>query len=235
MIKKMEKLYEGKAKILYTTDDPRYLIQEFKDSATAFDGKKKGEIKGKGACNNKISAKLFQILEAQGLKTHFVQILSETEMLVKRVSIFPLEVVVRNLIAGSMAKRLGLEEGEILEEPVVEYYLKNDSLGDPLLTDDHIRVLRLLEPSLLARVRDLSLKTNDILSSFLKERNLRVVDFKLEFGRNGGEILIADEISPDTCRLWDLNTGEKLDKDRFRRDLGGVEEAYQEVLKRITG
>jgi len=235
MIKKFEKLYEGKAKILYTTDDSRYLIQEFKDSATAFDGKKKGEIKGKGTCNNKISAKLFQILEAQGLKTHFVQILSETEMLVKRVSIFPVEVVVRNLIAGSMARRLGLEEGEFLEEPVVEYYLKNDRLGDPLLTDDHIRVLKLLESSELARVRGLSLMANDILSSFLKERDLRFVDFKLEFGRYRGEILIADEISPDTCRLWDLNTGEKLDKDRFRQDLGRVEEAYQEVLKRIMG
>lgn len=234
-MKKLEKIYEGKAKILYTTDDPALLIQEFKDDATAFNGKKKGTIQGKGVCNNKISSRLFEVLEKKNVSTHFVRLHSDSEMLIKHLKIFPIEVVVRNIAAGSMAKRLGIEEGKLLDRPVLEFFLKNDSLGDPMINEYHIHALKLTSYEELKKITRIALRVNTILSPFLKKKRMILVDFKLEFGKHDGEILLGDEISPDTCRLWDSKTNEKLDKDRFRRDLGGVEEAYQEVLRRIAG
>lgn len=235
MAQKKEKLYEGKAKIVYATEDPNLVIQHFKDDATAFDGKKKGKIKDKGVSNARISAVLFEILEANGINTHYQKLLSEAEMLTDKLEIILVEVIVRNVAAGSLAKRIGYEEGAPLKHTIVEYYYKNDALGDPMLNQDHIQELDLATPEVLAKLKEIALEINDVLKPFFEERNLDLVDFKLEFGYRGSEIVLGDEISPDTCRFWDKKTGERLDKDRFRRDLGKVEEAYQEVLKRVAG
>ncbi len=232
-MQKKDFLYEGKAKQIYTTEEPGLAIMDFKDDATAFDGKKKGSIKDKGSLNAGITTVFFQLLEEQGIPTHFKEMLSSTELLVEQVEILQVEVVVRNLVAGSLSKRIGLEEGHQLEETIVEFYYKDDDLGDPLLNRDHIKVLGLAEPEELDQMKEYGLKVNEILSAFMKERGVLLVDFKLEFGRSDRGLLLADEISPDTCRFWDSESMEKLDKDRFRRDLGGVEEAYQEILERI--
>lgn len=232
-MQRKNKIYEGKAKILYETEKPDLLIQYFKDDATAFDATKRGTIKEKGVCNNLISSRIFEDLEKKGITTHFIKRLSDREMLVKRVNIIPVEVTIRNIVAGGMAKLLGLEEGIILDNPVLEYHYKNDALHDPLLNDYHILALKLANPDELNTIKQRSFAINEILKEFFSQRNLTLVDFKLEFGRAGKDILLADEISPDTCRLWEKGTNRKLDKDRFRRDLGNVEEAYQEVLKRV--
>ncbi|MDD5006248.1 MAG: phosphoribosylaminoimidazolesuccinocarboxamide synthase [Candidatus Omnitrophica bacterium] len=230
---KLEKIYEGKAKILYTTKKPHLLIQYFKDDATAFDATKRGTILEKGIYNNKISAKLFELLKNAGVPIHFVRLLNDREMLVKKVEIIPVEVTVRNITAGGMSKMLGLAEGIKLEKPVLEYHYKNDSLHDPLINDDHIQALKLATEKEMKKIARLSLKINEVLKDFFAKVNVTLVDFKLEFGRFKGKIILADEISPDTCRFWDSSTGEKLDKDRFRRDLGNIEEAYKEMYKRI--
>jgi len=230
-----ELLYEGKAKRVYRTSDPALLIQHFKDDATAFNAQKRGTIASKGIVNNRISEVLFQQLEAAGVATHLVRRLSDRDMLVRACEIIKVELVVRNVIAGSLATRIGRPEGEVLPAPILEHYLKDDALGDPLLNDWHIRFLRLATPEELATVNATALRVNDILRAYLDARELVLVDFKLEFGRHQGHLLLADEIGPDTCRLWDKSTGHKLDKDRFRRDLGGVEEAYQEAARRICG
>jgi len=235
-MQKKELVYEGKAKRIYYTDHDDFYWVEYKDDATAFNGEKKGTILGKGTMNNRISSILFEKLAEQGIPSHFVKLLSPTEQLVKKVRIVPLEVVVRNIAAGSLAKRLGLEEGTDLCHPVVEFYYKNDGLGDPLVNSSHISVLQLATPQQIEEMKSISLQVNQILTKYLKEREIILVDYKLEFGLTvEGKILLADEISPDTCRFWDANTKEKLDKDRFRRDLGNVEEAYQEILKRLGG
>ncbi|WP_027363295.1 phosphoribosylaminoimidazolesuccinocarboxamide synthase [Desulfotruncus alcoholivorax] len=234
MLKK-EQLYEGKAKKVYRTDNPDLYWIEYKDDATAFNGLKKGTIANKGELNNLISAYFFRLLAEQGVESHFVEEKSEREMVVKALQIIPVEVVVRNIAAGSLAKRLGLEEGTVLSCTVVENYYKSDELGDPLINDDHIRALNLATPGQMAAIREIALKVNDILRAHLAERELDLIDFKLEFGLHNGQLLLGDEISPDTCRFWDKNTREKLDKDRFRRDLGNVEEAYKEVYRRLTG
>jgi len=232
-MKKLKQLYEGKAKKIYETDDKDLYIQEFKDDATAFDATKRGTIVGKGVVNNKISAKLFDLLEKSGVKTHFVKLLNDREMLVKRLEIVPVEVTIRNIVAGGMAKMLGLEEGIVLKEPVLEYHYKNDALHDPLFNEYHIRALGIARDEEMKKISDYSFKINETLKKFFATKNLELVDFKLEFGRHKGEILLGDEISPDTCRLWDKTTQKKMDKDRFRRDLGDVEETYQEVLRRV--
>ena len=228
-------LYEGKAKKIFETVDPDRVIQYFKDDATAFNAQKKGTIVEKGVVNNKVSEKLFRLLEAGGVPTHFIERLNDREMLTKKVRIVPIEVVVRNIIAGSLAKRLGLKEGEAITPPIVEFYYKNDALGDPLITEEHIRLLNLAEPAMVGQIKDLALTINRLLTPFFQERNMILVDFKLEFGRHKGSLILADEISPDTCRFWDQKTKESMDKDRFRKDLGKIEEAYQEVLKRVCG
>ena len=233
MVTQGEKLYEGKAKILYTTDDPTLIIQSFKDDATAFNAQKRGTIVGKGACNNQISSRLFQLLEQAGVPTHFVQQLSDREMLVKRLQIIPLEVTIRNIVAGGMAKRLGIEEGLALKKPVCEWHYKSDALGDPLINDDHILALELATPKELETIRRMAFCVNDTLKAYFAKRTIDLVDFKLEFGRFKDTILLGDEISPDTCRFWEQGTRKKLDKDRFRRDLGDVEAAYQEMLRRV--
>jgi phosphoribosylaminoimidazole-succinocarboxamide synthase len=230
---KGNKIYEGKAKILYETDNPDLVIQEFKDDATAFDATKKGTIKGKGVINNEISSAIFQLLESKGIPTHFVKKLNDREMLVKRLQIVKVEVTIRNISAGGLSKMLGMEEGIILKTPVLEYHYKDDGLHDPLINDYHIDILKLATPQEMKKIKDYSFSVNQIMKDFFGKVNLKLVDFKLEFGRHKGKILLGDEISPDTCRLWDKVTNEKLDKDRFRRDLGRIEEAYQEVLKRI--
>jgi phosphoribosylaminoimidazole-succinocarboxamide synthase len=232
-MKKLKLLYEGKAKKLYETDDPNLVIQEFKDDATAFDATKRGVIKNKGACNNRISSELFKILESKGVETHFVKFLNDQEMLVKKLTILPIEVTIRNIVAGGMAKMLGIEEGEQLKMPVLEYHYKSDVLHDPLINEYHIKALEIAKESELQTIDKRSFEINKILGKFFDSIGLILVDFKLEFGTHKGKILLGDEISPDTCRLWDKSTREKLDKDRFRRDLGSVEEAYQEVLRRI--
>jgi len=233
MMKKQKQIYEGKAKILFETDDPDLLIQEFKDDATAFDATKRGTIVNKGIINNKLSEKLFIMLTDKGIPTHFVKRLSDREMLVKRVEIVPIEVTIRNIVAGGMAKLLGLEEGIVLKEPVLEYHYKEDKLHDPLINDYHIKALKIATDKELDTIKKYSFMVNKALTAFFASKGLTLVDFKLEFGRCKNRIILADEISPDTCRLWDKETNEKLDKDRFRRDLGGVEEAYQEVLRRV--
>jgi len=233
-MKKLKQIYEGKAKKIYETDDKDLYIQEFKDDATAFDATKRGTIVGKGVVNNKISTILFELLEKNGVKTHFVKFLTDREMLIKRLEIVPVEVTIRNIVAGGMAKMLGLEEGIRLKEPVLEYHYKNDALHDPLFNEYHIRALGIATDGELKKINDYSFKINDVLRKFFATKNLELVDFKLEFGRHKGEILLGDEISPDTCRLWDKHTQKKMDKDRFRRDLGDVEETYQEVLKRVV-
>jgi len=235
-LKKGTLLYEGKAKKVFSTDNPHYVIHFFKNDATAFDGKKKGSIEGKGSINAKMTAYIFTKLEEAGIKTHFKELISDNEILTDKVSILPVEVVARNIAAGSLSKRTGLAEGTPLSAPIVEFYFKNDELGDPLLTEDHIYELKLVTPEQLKKLRENALKINEFLIKFFDAINLKLVDFKLEFGLNSsGEILLADEISPDTCRLWDKDTNEKMDKDRFRRDLGKVEEAYEEVWRRVNG
>jgi phosphoribosylaminoimidazole-succinocarboxamide synthase len=232
-MKKGQMIYEGKAKKLYETDDPDLLIQEFKDDATAFDATKRGTIKSKGVINNRISEIIFELLESKGVVTHFVKRLDERAMLIKRVKIIPLEVTMRNVVAGGMAKALGLEEGMVLQEPVLEYHYKEDALHDPLINEYHIRAIGLAKPQELDFIRQTSFEINTILTKFFDRKNLLLVDFKLEFGKHKDKMLLADEISPDTCRLWDKTTKDKLDKDRFRRDLGRIEEAYHEVLGRL--
>jgi phosphoribosylaminoimidazole-succinocarboxamide synthase len=228
-------IYEGKAKKIFTTGQPDEVLQYFKDDATAFNAQKRGTIVGKGVINNKVSERLFRLLEQSGVPTHFVERKSDREMLTKKVTIVPVEVVVRNVVAGSLAKRLGLKEGEAIQPPIVEWYYKNDALGDPLITDDHVRLLKLATSEQLAEIRRLALKVNSVLQPFFAERRMILVDFKLEFGLHNGRLILADEISPDTCRLWDEGTKESMDKDRFRKDLGKIEEAYQEVLRRVCG
>ena len=230
-----EKLYEGKAKILYATEDPQLIIQYFKDDATAFNAQKRGTIIGKGVVNNQISTHLFMLLEREGVPTHFVKQLSDREMLVRRLSIIPLEVTMRNIVAGGMAKSLGLEEGIVLAQPVFEWHYKSDALGDPLINDDHIFALGAATAEELSHIRRQSQQVNEVLLRYFAQRNIDLVDFKLEFGRHQGTILLGDEISPDTCRFWEQGTKRKLDKDRFRRDLGDVEAAYQEMLNRVIG
>jgi phosphoribosylaminoimidazole-succinocarboxamide synthase len=232
-MKRLEKIYEGKAKVLYSTDDPDVIIQYFKDEATAFDGKKKGVIGGKGALNNAISSRIFGYLEARGVKTHFIETLSDREMAVRRLRMIPVEVVVRNVAAGSLSKRMGVEEGVPLKETVLELYYKSDPLGDPMINKYHARAFGLSNDEELKVMEAGALKVNSLLSGFFDARGITLVDFKLEFGVHKGEVILGDEITPDGCRLWDRATGRKLDKDRFRRDLGGVEEAYQEVLRKV--
>ncbi len=233
-MEKREKLYEGKAKILYATDDPDLVIQYFKDDATAFNAQKKGTIAQKGVMNNKISSRIFEFLKNEGVPNHFEKQLSEREMLAKRVKILPLEVIVRNVAAGSMCKILGLEEGRALASPVLEFCYKEDKLNDPMINEYHIRALSLATDDEIATVKKYTFKVNELLTAFFKSLGIQLVDFKLEFGRYKNQVILADEVSPDTCRLWEIGTGRKLDKDRFRRDLGNIEEAYQEVLKRVT-
>ncbi len=234
-----ELLYEGKAKQVYRTADPHLLIQHFKDDATAFNAQKRGTIVSKGIVNNRISEVLFGVLEREGIATHFVERLSDRDMLVRACEIVKIEMVTRNVVAGSLATRLGRPEGEVLPEPILEHYLKDDALGDPLVNDWHIGFLHLATPAELAAINALALRVNAILRRYLDARDIVLVDFKLEFGRHrdgqSERLLVADEIGPDTCRLWDKSSGRKLDKDRFRRDLGGVEEAYQEAARRICG
>ncbi len=230
-----EQLYEGKAKIVYATNQPGVIIQYFKDDATAFNALKRGTIVGKGVINNRMSATLFTRLERARVPTHYLGTLSDREMLCRRLAIIKIEAIVRNIVAGSLAKRTGLDEGTPIKQPVVELYYKSDSLGDPMLNDDHVRMLRLATPAELAWIRRTALRINGVLRPHMLKRGLLLVDFKLEFGRAGKKMYLGDEISPDTCRLWDRRTREKLDKDRFRRDLGGVEEAYQEVYRRLVG
>lgn len=235
-MEKGQLLYEGKAKKIYATDDEHVVWVEYKDDATAFDGKKKGRIGGKGELNNRISGIFFNYLAEKGIPTHYVKEISPTEQLVHRVTILPIEVVVRNIAAGSLAKRLGMEEGTALRHAVVETYYKDDALGDPLINDSHISVLELATPEQVRQMKEMALDVNEHLKQYLRARNVLLVDFKLEFGvTSSGELLLADEISPDTCRFWDADTKEKLDKDRFRRDMGNVREAYEEMLRRLGG
>jgi phosphoribosylaminoimidazole-succinocarboxamide synthase len=228
-------IYEGKAKKIFTTGHPDEVLQYFKDDATAFNAQKRGTIVEKGIINNKVSERLFRLLEQSGVPTHFMERKSDREMLTKKVAIVPVEVVVRNVVAGSLAKRLGLKEREPIQPPIVEWYYKNDALGDPLITDDHVRLLNLATPEQLVEIKRLALKVDSVLQPFFAERKMILVDFKLEFGLHSGRLILADEISPDTCRFWDQATKESMDKDRFRKDLGKIEEAYHEVLKRVCG
>ena len=232
-MKKGELLYEGKAKQVYSTDDPDLVIQHFKDDATAFNAKKRGTIVSKGILNNQMSETFFRLLERAGVPTHFVERLNERDMLVKRLQIIPVETVVRNIIAGSLAKRLGLEEGKALPQPILEYFYKSDPLDDPMINASTAIALSMATKEELQRIDELALKTNQVLRTFLESKGLLLVDMKLEFGRHHGQILLGDEICPDTCRFWDAATRKKLYKDRFRQDLGEVEEAYQEVYRRV--
>ena len=233
-MKKVEQLYEGKAKKVYSTEDPNVVIVSYKDDATALDGLKKGTIAGKGAINNRMTNNLMRRLESAGIPTHYVQELSDRETAVKKVTILPLEVIVRNISAGHFASRYGVEEGIVFDEPTIEFSYKNDDLGDPLINSYHARALKLATREEIDTIVRLSFQINDLLKEFFLAAGIRLVDFKLEFGRTSdGTIILADEISPDTCRLWDKDTNEKLDKDRFRRDLGHVEDAYQEVMRRL--
>lgn len=233
-MQKTELLYEGKAKKVYATEDPEYCIVSYKDDATAFNGLKKGTIVGKGVVNNRMSNFMFKLLEQKGIKTHFVEELNERDTVVRKVSIVPLEVIVRNKAAGSLSKRLGLEEGTPMRVPVLEFCYKNDDLGDPMVNNYHILAAGFATQEEIDKIASMSLAINETMIEFFKSVNVDLIDFKLEFGKTSdGEIILADEISPDTCRFWDIHTGEKLDKDRFRRDMGGVEEAYAEMMKRI--
>ncbi|MCI8436040.1 MAG: phosphoribosylaminoimidazolesuccinocarboxamide synthase [Clostridia bacterium] len=230
---KKEQLYEGKAKKVFATNDPDVVLVAYKDDATAFNGLKKGTILGKGVVNNRMSNFMFKNLEAAGVKTHLIEEISDRETLVKKVEIVPLEVIVRNVAAGSMSKRLGLPEGTALQHTVLEFSYKNDELGDPMINEYHAYAMGLCTPEELKTISDMAFKVNDFMVDYFKKRNVDLIDFKLEFGRFKGEIILADEISPDTCRFWDSTTKEKLDKDRFRRDMGGVEEAYAEMMRRL--
>ena len=235
-MKKLEQLYEGKAKKVFATDDPTLVIVDYKDDATAFNGEKRGTIIGKGVINNRMSNYLMSKLEAAGIPTHFVEQLSDRETAVKRVSIIPLEVIIRNLSAGSFAKRYGVEEGIVFEHPTIEFSYKNDALGDPLINSYHAVALKLASAADIETIKAYSFAINQFLKDELLACGITLVDFKLEFGKLAdGTIVLADEISPDTCRFWDVKTGEKLDKDRFRRDLGNVEEAYREIARRLWG
>lgn len=231
---KKEMLYEGKAKKIYATDKADEVVVEYKDSLTAFNAQKKGSFEGKGTLNLKITTLLFQELTRQGVPTHWVKNLGGNDMLVKKVEIIPLEVVVRNILAGSTAKKLGIEEGKVLPKPLVEFYYKDDALGDPFLSDDQALMMGIASENDLQELKRLALQVNKGLSEIFKKARLKLVDFKIEIGRYQGTLLLADEISPDCCRLWDESTGEKMDKDRFRRDLGKVQESYEEVFKRLS-
>ncbi len=235
-MEKTVQLYEGKAKKVFATEDPALCIVSYKDDATAFNGLKKGTIAGKGVVNNRMSNLMMQLLEKSGVPTHFVEELSDRDTLVKKVAIVPLEVIIRNVSAGSFAKHYGVEEGIVFDEPTIEFSYKNDELGDPLLNSYHALALKLATKEEIETIKKYAFKVNEVLSDYFKTLGIRLVDFKLEFGRlEDGTIVLADEISPDTCRLWDIKTNEKLDKDRFRRDMGGVEDAYKEVFKRLMG
>ena len=233
-MRKGELLYEGKAKQVYKTDDPALLIQRFKDDATAFDGTKKSSITDKGVVNNSISARLFQLLEQRGVGTHFVETLSEREMLIRALDMVPVEVVMRNVAAGSICRRYGIKEGRLFREPILELYFKSDPHHDPLMNAEHVLQFGLCSSEALAEITRAARRINAVLGEFFRSIGINLVDFKLEFGLAGGVVLLGDEISPDTCRFWDLETGKKLDKDRFRFDLGNVESAYQEMLQRVT-
>ena len=236
MTVKAEQLYEGKAKKVYATDDPNLCIVSYKDDSTAFNGQKKGTILGKGAINNRLTNYFMKLLESKGIPTHFVEELSDTDAVVKKVQIVPLEVIIRNISAGSFAARYGVEEGIVFDQPTIEFSYKCDELNDPLINDYHAIALKLATPEEIETIKKMAFAVNDALKEFWTSVGVTLVDFKLEFGRlPDGTIILADEISPDTARLWDSKTGEKLDKDRFRRDLGGVEDAYQEVLRRVLG
>ncbi|MFV8828687.1 phosphoribosylaminoimidazolesuccinocarboxamide synthase [Alkalihalobacterium sp. APHAB7] len=229
-------LYEGKAKRIFETDEQDILWIEYKDEATAFNGEKKDTIIGKGRLNNEITSIIFERLKEKGIENHWVKRLSETEQLVKKVTIVPLEVVVRNIMAGSLSKRLGMDEGTVMDTPIVEFYYKDDDLGDPLVTEDHIQVLQIATPEQLEVMREKGLQVNEVLKEVFATINVRLVDFKLEFGMtNDGELLLADEVSPDTCRLWDKDTNQKFDKDVYRRNLGNLQDGYQEILNRLGG
>lgn len=230
---KLEMIYEGKAKRVFKTDNPDVYHIVYKDDATAFNGVKKGTILDKGAVNNQMSAILFEMLEKKGVPTHFIELLNEREMLVKAVKIVPIEVIMRNIAAGSLAKRLGLEEGTVMDSTVLEFCYKDDALGDPIINEYHIKAINLATDEQIETIKKYAFIINEALVEYFAERKMKLVDFKIEFGIYKGEVILADEISPDTCRLWDSETNEKLDKDRFRRDLGNVEEAYQEVLSRL--
>ena len=234
-IKKLNQIYEGKAKKVFATDNPDYYIVEYKDDATAFNGLKHGTITGKGIINNKMSNLMFQLLAKNGVKTHFVEQINDRETIVKAVKIVPLEIIIRNVAAGSFSKRYGVEEGRELLAPTLEFSLKNDALNDPLINDSHIIALGVATEKELEQIRTLAYKVNEVMKEFFAKIGVKLIDFKIEAGRlPNGEIILADEISPDTCRFWDAKTNEKLDKDRFRRDMGGVEEAYQEIFSRIN-
>ena len=232
-MKKLEQLYEGKAKKVFKTDDPKCYIVDYKDDATAFNGEKKGQIAGKGVVNNTMANIIFRLLEEKGVPTHFVEQISDRETVVKAVKILPLEVIMRNVSAGSFAKRYGVEEGITFDKPTFELSYKNDDLGDPLMCESHALALGLVTETQLEEIRSYAVTVNDVLKEFFLERGLKLIDFKIEFGLYDGQVILADEISPDTCRLWDVKTNEKMDKDRFRRDLGNIEETYAEVLRRV--
>ena len=235
-MEKLAQLYEGKAKKVYATEDPELYIVSYKDDATAFNGQKKGTIMGKGAINNTVTNHFMQLMESKGIPTHYVEELSDTDTVVKKVTIVPLEVIVRNRAAGSMAKRLGLEEGHQLKCPVLEFSYKDDDLGDPMINSYHALAMGYATEDELKTISEYAFKVNDILKAYLAECGIELIDYQLEFGKTtDGTIILADEISPDTCRFWDIKTGEKLDKDRFRMDLGGVEDAYKEIMKRVLG
>ena len=235
-MQKTEMLYEGKAKKVYATENPELYIVSYKDDATAFNGLKKGTIAGKGVINNRVTNYMMQMLEKNGVPTHFVEEISNSETVVKKVQIVPLEVIIRNISAGSFSKRYGVDEGIVFEQPTIEFSYKNDDLGDPLINEYHALALKLATREEIDTIKALAFKTNELMKDFFKKINVDLVDFKLEFGRlSDGTIVLADEISPDTCRFWDADTNEKLDKDRFRRDMGGVEDAYNEMMKRVFG
>lgn len=235
-MEKREQLYEGKAKKVFATDDPSLCIVDYKDDATAFNGVKRGTIMGKGVINNRLTNSFMRMLEKNGIPTHFVEELSDRETLVKKVQIVPLEVIIRNISAGSFAKRFGVEEGIVFDEPTIEFSYKNDDLGDPLMNAYHAVALKAATREEIETIKSMAFKVNEVMKQYFDSLNVILVDFKLEFGKTAdGKIVLADEISPDTCRLWDKTTKEKLDKDRFRRDLGGVEDAYQEVMRRLIG
>ena len=234
-LQKKEQLYEGKAKKVFATEDPDYVIVDYKDDATAFNGEKKGTIRGKGVVNNRMTNYMFKLLEKEGVPTHFVEELNDRETVVKKVEIVPLEVIVRNVAAGSFSKKLGIEEGTPLKRPTLEFSYKNDDLGDPFINDYYALGLGLATEEEIAEITKYAFMVNDFMLKFFKEHNVDLIDFKIEFGRFHGKIILADEISPDTCRFWDSTTHEKLDKDRFRRDMGGVEDAYSEMMRRVFG
>ena len=234
-LQKKEQLYEGKAKKVFATEDPDCVIVDYKDDATAFNGEKKGTIRGKGVVNNRMTNYMFKLLEKEGVPTHFVEELNDRETVVKKVEIVPLEVIVRNVAAGSFSKKLGIEEGTPLKRPTLEFSYKNDELGDPFINDYYALGLGLATEEEIAEITKYAFMVNDFMLKFFKEHNVDLIDFKIEFGRFHGKIILADEISPDTCRFWDSTTHEKLDKDRFRRDMGGVEDAYSEMMRRVFG